>query len=85
MANFHPRTIGLRGDKAQSKAVTNACRIHAMKGVPEGYEPEDYLVSHSSITYLMGPDGNLVTLFPHATTLKRMTTVLHKYLSGEAS
>ncbi len=77
--------IGLRGDKAQTKAVTNAYRIHAMKVVPGGYEPEDYLVSHSSITFLMGPDGNLVTLFPHDTTPERMTTVLHKYLSGEAS
>ena len=85
VANFHPRMIGLRGDKAQTKAVTNAHRIHAMKVVPGGYEPEDYLVSHSSITFLMGPDGNLVTLFPHATTPERMTTVLHKYLSGEAS
>ena len=56
-----------------------------MKVVPGGYEPEDYLVSHSSITFLMGPDGNLVTLFPHDTTPERMTTVLHKYLSGEAS
>ena len=77
--------IGLRGDKAQTKAVTNAYRIHAMKVIPEGYEPEDYLVSHSSITFLMGPDGNLVTLFLHDTTPERMNTVLHKYLSGEAS
>ena len=47
--------IGLRGDKAQTKAVTYAYRIHAMKVVPEGYEPEEYLVGHSSITFLMGP------------------------------
>ena len=77
--------IGVRGDEAQTKAVTNAGRIHAMKVVPGAYEPEDYLVIHSSITFLMGPDGNLVTLFPHATTPERMTTVLHSYLSGEAS
>ena len=37
VANFHPRMIGLRGDKAQTKAVTNAYRIHAMKVIPEGY------------------------------------------------
>ena len=77
--------IGLRGDKAQTKAVTNAYRIHAMKVVPEGYEPEDYLLSQSSITFSMGSDGVLLTQFPHATTPERMTTVLHKYLSGEAS
>ena len=42
--------------------------------------PEDYLVNHSSITYLMGPDGKFVTLFPHDTKADFMAQAITKYL-----
>lgn len=85
VAHFHPRMVGLRGDSAQTKAVTKAYRIHALKVVPEGASPDEYLMSHSSITFLMGPEGELVTLFPHDTTPEKMTAVLEKYLTGRGS
>lgn len=85
VSNFHPRMVGLSGTGAQTKAATQAYRIHAIKVVPEGSDPEDYLMSHSSITFLMGPDGQLVTLFPHDTTPEKMTAVLRKYVGGEGS
>ncbi len=85
VGNFHPRMVGLRGNAAQTEAVTQAYRMHAIKVLPDGADPEDYLMSHSSITFLMGPDGELVTLFPHDTTPEKMMAVLEKYLAGGGS
>ncbi len=31
VANFHPRMIGLRGDAAQTKAVTDSYRMHGSR------------------------------------------------------
>ena len=62
-----------------------AYRIPFLKIVPGGPEPEDYLMSHSSITFLMGPEGELVTLFPHDTSPEKMEAVLGKYLSSPGS
>ncbi|MGB0553152.1 MAG: SCO family protein [Alphaproteobacteria bacterium] len=85
VANFHPNMVGLRGDALQTKAMADAYRMHFLKVVPEGSEPEDYLMNHSSITFLMGPEGELVTLFPHDTTPEKMEVVLGKYLSNSGS
>ena len=65
VANFHTNMVGMRGDAAQTKAMADAYRMHFLNVVPEGSEREDYLMSHSSITFLMGLEGELVTLFPH--------------------
>jgi protein SCO1 len=85
VANFHPNMVGLWGDDAQTKAMADAYRLHFLKVVPEGSAPEDYLMSHSSITFLMGPEGELVTLFPHDTSPEKMEAVLGKYLSSSGS
>lgn len=85
VANFHPNMVGLRGDDAQIKAIADAYRMHYIKVLPEGAEPEDYLMNHSSITFLMGPEGELVTLFPHDTSPEKMAAVLEKYLVGSGS
>ena len=47
---------------------------------PAGAGAADYLVDHSSLTYLMDPDGRFITLFPHGTDAGRMTTLLRHYL-----
>lgn len=79
-AAFHPSIIGLSGTEAQVAAAVRAWRVHRRKVPVEG-EPDDaYMVDHSSITYLMGPDGGFETLFPHGTPPERMATVLRTYL-----
>ena len=59
--------------------------MHFLKVVPGGPEHEDYQMSHSSVTFLMGPEGELVTLFPHDTSSEKMEAVLGKYLSSSGS
>jgi protein SCO1/2 len=41
---------------------------------------ESYLVDHTAIVYLMGPDGTFVTSFSHATSVADMTERLRRLL-----
>ena len=80
VSHFHPRLIGLTGSEAQVGAAARAYRVHRSKLVLADAAPEDYLVNHSPITFLMGPDGAFVTLFPHDTDAEVMARAIAKYL-----
>lgn len=80
VAAFRPDLIGLTGSEAEIAAAARAYRVHRRKFVIEGRPADDYLVDHSTLTYLMGPDGKFVTLFPRGTTPERMAEVLRGYL-----
>lgn len=79
---FHPTLLGLTGTQEQISGVAKAYRVHRRKFRLEGAPPEDYLVDHSSLAYLMGPDGKFVTMFPHGTQPERIAEILRKYLAG---
>jgi protein SCO1 len=80
LADFDPRLLGLTGSEAQVRAAARAYRVHRRLVRPrDGGEP---LVDHGSLTYLMGPDGGFLTLFPHGTTAERMAEVARTYLAG---
>ena len=85
VANFHPCMIGLRGDTAQTKAVTDAYRMHAVKVCPEGAAPDKYPVNQSLITFSMGPVGAPVALFPHDRSSEKIATVLAKNVVARES
>ncbi len=78
VGKFYPRMIGLRGDTAQTKAVTDAYRMHAVKVCPEGAAPDKYPVNQSLITFLMGPEGKPVALSPHDMSSEKMAAVSAK-------
>ncbi len=77
---FHPRTVGLTGTEEQVKAAARAYRVYYSLNKPQGDDPLDYLVDHTSIIYLMGPDGKLITHFSHGTTPEAMAERLGKIL-----
>lgn len=77
---FHPEFIGLSGSGRAIAAAVDAFRVHRVKVAFDGAGADDYLVSHSPSTYLMGPDGGFLTLFPHDTDPERITRVLRRYL-----
>ena len=67
VASFHPRLVGLTGSPAEIDAVTRAYRVYVKK-VPDPKSTAGYSIDHSSIIYLMGPDGTYRAHFTHATT-----------------
>ena len=58
-AAFGPRIAGLTGSAEQIAAVAKAYRVYFAEH-RNGPGPDDYTMDHSSILYLMGPDGRFV-------------------------
>lgn len=85
VAAFGPQFIGLTGSNEQIRAAAKAYRVHRRKIIEHGSAPEDYLVDHASITYLLGPDGRFRTLFPHGTAADVMADRISKYIADRPS
>jgi protein SCO1/2 len=62
-AAFHPRLVGLTGSRAQIDAAKKAFRVYAAK---RG-EGENYLMDHSAMVYLFGPDGKPIAFVAQPT------------------
>lgn len=60
--SFHPRLVGLTGPPNQVAAMIRAYRVYAKK-VEDPKSTAGYTYDHSSIAYLMDPQGRYVTHF----------------------
>jgi protein SCO1/2 len=58
-AAFSPRLIGLTGTPEQIAKVAQEYRVYYAEH-RTGPGPNDYSMDHSSILYLMGPDGKFI-------------------------
>ena len=65
--NFHPRLVLLTGSSAEIADVAKAYRVYYAKAEGSASTSRDYLMDHSSIIYLMGPDGQFVRHFTYTT------------------
>jgi len=80
---FHPRLIGLTGSEAQIRGAAKAYRVHRSKILIPGEATEDYLVNHSSLTFLMDRQGQFVTMFPHGTDADFMAAAIRRHMAEE--
>lgn len=80
VGNFGPRLIGLTGTPDEVATAAKAYRVYYAKA---GNTPSatDYLMDHSSIIYLMGPDGRFVKHMPYTTDAAKLAAVLKEALS----
>jgi cytochrome oxidase Cu insertion factor (SCO1/SenC/PrrC family) len=72
---FHPRMVGLTGTPEQVAGMANAYRVFYSK-VENKERPDDYTMDHSSIVYLMGPDGKFLKHFTYSTDPKALAEAL---------
>jgi protein SCO1/2 len=69
VAAFHPDLIGLTGSAEAIAEVTKAYRVYygrsagAVSEEPGAEDSAEYMMDHSSVLYLMGPDGRYVDHF----------------------
>jgi protein SCO1/2 len=76
--NFNPRIVGLSGIPDDIAKVAKAYRVYYQKVPTEGGTPGNYSLDHSSIIYLMDPNGEYVTHFTPTTTLDQLSAGLDK-------
>lgn len=80
VGNFHPRLTGLTGAMEQIIDVAKAYKVYFSKVREKGAAEEDYMMNHSSVIYVMGPDGAFVTHFTHGTSPETMAERLKELL-----
>lgn len=78
--NFHPRLVALTGDAKAIKDVAKAYRAYYARSSASESETE-YLMDHSSIIYLLGPDGRYVTHFGRGTEMEKLAAGIRQHLS----
>ncbi|MBN9510219.1 MAG: SCO family protein [Alphaproteobacteria bacterium] len=83
VAAFSPRIIGLTGTPEQITQVTREYRVYVASH--RSREGGNYTVDHSSILYLMGPDGRFIAPLRTDTTADQMAGELVKLVSGASS
>lgn len=80
VGNFGPRLVGLTGTPEEVANIAKAYRVYYAKA-GNSNSTTDYLMDHSSIIYLMGPDGSFVKHMPYTTDAGKLATDLKETLS----
>lgn len=77
--HFHPRLRYLTGSDEQVQQAATAFKVYRRldKRTPEDTE---YLVDHTSLIYVLGPDGKYATHFSHGTPVEDMVARLRRLL-----
>jgi protein SCO1/2 len=69
---FYPTMIGLTGTQDQIDAVLKSFRVYAQKQIitdDQGGDQKNYMMNHSSFTYLIAPSGDkVIDVFAHDAT-----------------
>lgn len=79
VASFHPRLVGLTGTLEEVDKAAKAYRVFYKK-VRDEKSTAAYTIDHTALIYLMGPDGNYVAHFNHATSPDTLAERLGKLL-----
>ncbi|CAA7618185.1 conserved hypothetical protein [Magnetospirillum sp. LM-5] len=75
---FTADMVGMTGSEEQVAAAMKAFKVYAAKVKSD--DPTAYTVDHSSILYLIGPDGRFVQHFPHGVGVEDIAAGLKKHL-----
>ncbi|HUL10188.1 MAG TPA: SCO family protein [Candidatus Acidoferrum sp.] len=82
VANFHPRMVALTGSAEAIGTVAKSYRVFYARatGTNAPPDPAAYILDHSAVVYLMGPDGAYVTHFSPGTSAQAMAADLRDRL-----
>lgn len=86
VGKFHPALVGLTGNPEQIEAVAKAYRVYYAKAHPEGVEKGgdhlggDYLMDHSTTTYVMGRDGGFRQAVSQGSSAEDLAAAIRQHL-----
>jgi len=73
LAEFHPKLLGLTGNKEEISEAARNYRVYFSSSQFDEQDPgQDYLVDHSIFIYLMGPDGKILDYYGQNKTMEEM-------------
>jgi len=77
---FHENFDGLTGSIKQIEEAKKTFRIFAVKSQQDKTDNNYYLMDHTSISYLLGPDGKFITFFRYGADDEVILTKLKEFL-----
>ena len=80
-SSFHEDLVALTGTAEQVAGAAKAYRVYYARYDDVG---GDYLMDHTSLIYLMGPDGAYLSHFGHTAPADEIAAGLRRYLGGQA-
>jgi cytochrome oxidase Cu insertion factor (SCO1/SenC/PrrC family) len=80
VALFHPRMVGLTGDRRQIRDVTRAYKVYFAKTTPAVRNDPNF--NHGALVYMVDDSGRYVGYFPPGTPADRMVEVLQPKLAA---
>lgn len=78
VSNFHPRMMGLTGTPEQIAKVAKAYRVFYAKA--PGAAPDEYLMDHTLLIYLMDGEGKYLKFFGPDATPDQIAEEIRKHL-----
>ena len=78
VAYFHPAMVGAVGTAAETAAITKSYGVGYVRQATRS--DGGYAVDHSSVTYVIGPDGKLVDMLPLGVTTDKVVATVRKLL-----
>ena len=80
--DFDARVRFLVGTPAQCKTAAKAYRVYSSIGAVDDEDDDDYLIDHSIVLYLVGPDGKFLDFFTQATPADAIAAKIREHRSS---
>jgi protein SCO1/2 len=89
VTHFHPRFLGLTGSPDEIALAAQTYGVLFMKAIQgeagKGAAGVRYVIDHSAIIYLLGPDGRFLAAYRHGIGPGELASALSKHLKGGRS
>lgn len=82
VTDFHPRLVGLTGSSEEVARVGRDYRVYASPGAKDA--DGDYVVDHSVLIYLLGPDGLFLDYYNRTKDQDQITQSVRKHIRSSA-
>ncbi|MDP6708863.1 MAG: SCO family protein [Alphaproteobacteria bacterium] len=86
VSHFHPRLLGLTGSRVEIDRVADRYRVQYRKVYApddaDGDGKTDYFMEHSAASYLIGPDGGGLSLYPHGMTAEAIAADMRGFIAA---
>ena len=74
VTHFHPKMVGLTGNRDEIDSVTKTYRV--LRRVVTQDDASEYLLNHTTFFYLIAPSGKIARIFRHATSVDALAEAI---------